>query len=389
MSNLQRNMFAKNGFNSSIAEHQARRNSKDLNLSPLPWSDYFERKDIVVVPNQKDNSIKDKFNVYFCGKDGPLLLLLHGGGFSGLSWALFSVELMKRCKCQIAAPDLRGHGDTIVGCDESDWSTATQCKDISNIVETILKSRNIPETPVIVVGHSMGGAIATHLSKGNYIPSLVAIVVIDVVEGTALAALPAMKSILKGRPREFASIEDAIEWAVKTGHIRNINSARVSMPGQLSKVYNNSKDLNNDSNNNNNNGSCNSSSAGSSGVGNLSTITEQGFRKEVDEFWEQQHIVANQQLKYTWRANLEESEQYWAGWFTGMSSAFLTTSHFKLLFVAGVDRLDKDLIIGQMQGKFQTGILPTVGHAVHEDAPDRTAQILVDFLARFKVVDMI
>ena len=72
--------------------------------------------------------------------------------------------------------------------------------------------------------------------------------------------------------------------------------------------------------------------------------------------------------------------------YIGMSEAFLNTSHFKLLFVAGVERLDKELIIGQMQGKFQTGILPTVGHAVHEDAPDRAASILVDFLARFKVV---
>ena len=39
--------------------------------------------------------------------------------------------------------------------------------------------------------------------------------------------------------------------------------------------------------------------------------------------------------------------------------------------VTGVDRLDKDLAIGQMQGKFQMQIVGQVGHAVHEDAPDK------------------
>ena len=35
----------------------------------------------------------------------------------------------------------------------------------------------------------------------------------------------------------------------------------------------------------------------------------------------------------------------------------------------GVDRLDRDLTIGQMQGKFQMQVLPQCGHAVHEDQP--------------------
>ena len=41
------------------------------------------------------------------------------------------------------------------------------------------------------------------------------------------------------------------------------------------------------------------------------------------------------------------------------------------ILVTGVDRLDKDLAIGQMQGKFQMQIVGQVGHAVHEDAPDK------------------
>ena len=37
----------------------------------------------------------------------------------------------------------------------------------------------------------------------------------------------------------------------------------------------------------------------------------------------------------------------------------------------GVDRLDRDLTIGQMQGKFQMQVLPQCGHAVHEDQPHK------------------
>ena len=32
------------------------------------------------------------FRVYECGSEGPVLLFLHGGGFSALSWSLLSVR---------------------------------------------------------------------------------------------------------------------------------------------------------------------------------------------------------------------------------------------------------------------------------------------------------
>lgn len=34
--------------------------------------------------------------------------------------------------------------------------------------------------------------------------------------------------------------------------------------------------------------------------------------------------------------------------------------------LAGTDRLDKELMIGQMQGKFQMEVVPDVGHMLHE-----------------------
>ncbi len=51
----------------------------------------------------------------------------------------------------------------------------------------------------------------------------------------------------------------------------------------------------------------------------------------------------------------------------------------------GCCRLDKVLTIGQMQGKFQLILMPTAGHAIHEDEPDRMAEHLQQFLQRFRI----
>jgi len=51
--------------------------------------------------------------VYRSGDQGPLLLLLHGGGHSALSWAVFTQAVTKLCTCQVLAFDMRGHGTNI------------------------------------------------------------------------------------------------------------------------------------------------------------------------------------------------------------------------------------------------------------------------------------
>ena len=54
------------------------------------------------------------------------------------------------------------------------------------------------------------------------------------------------------------------------------------------------------------------------------------------------------------------------GWFKGLSSSFLSVRAARLLVLAGTDRLDKELMIGQMQGKFQLVVVPDTGHMIHE-----------------------
>lgn len=108
------------------------------------------------------------------------------------------------------------------------------------------------------------------------------------------------------------------------------------------------------------------------------------------------------------------------GWFTELSAKFLGVRTAKLLVLAGTDRLDKPMMIGQMQGarsalaSYVKGLmsrrqvparrlpgrrpLPARGpcrlrsiaitHAV-QDAPERLAQTVIDFWRRNDTVDIL
>ena len=76
---------------------------------------------------------------------------------------------------------------------------------------------------------------------------------------------------------------------------------------------------------------------------------------------------------WRWRTDLAKTQPFWQGWFVGLSKKFLQARGGKLLILAGTDRLDRELTIGQMQGKYQLVVLPEVGHFLHEDAPAKTA----------------
>lgn len=87
-----------------------------------------------------------------------------------------------------------------------------------------------------------------------------------------------------------------------------------------------------------------------------------------------------------WRTDLGASKEYWHGWFHGMSDAFLNARVPKLLVVAGMDRLDRALTAGHMQGRYELQVLYNTGHFVHEDSPDEFIAVVVGFLRRHNVI---
>uniref|UniRef100_A0A8C7LID2 Protein phosphatase methylesterase 1 n=1 Tax=Oncorhynchus kisutch TaxID=8019 RepID=A0A8C7LID2_ONCKI len=321
----------------------------------------------VEVENDNGKDISFTVAPISVGQHGPVLLLLHGGGHSALSWAVFTAVIYNRINCRVVAMDLRAHGDTKVK-NSDDLSAETMAKDIGKVVET-LYGENPP--PIMMIGHSMGGAIAVHTAAANHVPSLLGLCVIDVVEGTAMDALNSMQNFLRSRPKTFKSVENAIEWSVKSGQIRNVESARVSMGGQVKKCE---EPLN----------SPGVSKSISDGI-----IEEEEEEEEEGESNHKRKKEDDQEKEtlYTWQIDLSKTEKYWEGWFSGLSALFLSCPVPKLLLLAGVDRLDKDLTIGQMQGKFQMQVLPQCGHAVHEDAPEKVADALASFMVRHKFTE--
>lgn len=293
------------------------------------WSGYFESLEDI----QLDE--KTSFRVYKSKDSGhenrPVLFLLHGGGFSALTWSLLSVEMTDIIHCQCVAVDLRGHGDTVTEEDD-DLSAETLSQDIGRLYKKMFPE-NPP--PVLLVGHSMGGAIAVHVAHRRLIDTLIGVTVIDVVEGSAMEALTSMQTFLRSRPTHFKSIPQAIEWSVRSGQIRNVDSARVSMPGQIlnavtRRTATNELPLEEEPN---------------TAIASVPAATNPMTIKEDEEFDAGSMKPPETNKNYTWRIDLTKSEKFWTGWFEGLSEMFLNLAVPKLLLLASIDGLDRTLTV--------------------------------------------
>ena len=265
-------------------------------------------------------------------KKGPLFICHHGAGASGLSFAILAEKIRKRLPAAgILSLEARAHGSAVTkpNSDEEvvDFSIETLAADALKTINMTKEKMSWPSLPpAVLVGHSLGGAVVTDLAASNALGnSLIGFCVLDVVEGSALEALSHMKTYLSSRPSMFSTIDDAIAWHTRSRTIRCLESAQASVPSLLTQTPNG---------------------------------------------------------KYVWNTDLGATAPWWEGWFTGMSAKFLKGRGAKMLILAGTDRLDRELMIGQMQGKFQLVVLPEAGHFIQEDVPEKTAELLVEFFKR-------
>ncbi|KAG6915817.1 hypothetical protein DXG01_009691 [Tephrocybe rancida] len=299
-------------------------------FAPISASSYFAEALQVAVPSRNLDC-----RVYYTPPtfaDGTVMVCHHGAGYSGLTFACFAKEItdMTKGECGMLALDTRRHGKTVSTSDqtEDDLSIDVLVADFSEALRAIYPDPSVAPS-LLFVGHSMGGSVVTRscpiLLEHKY--RVTGVAVLDVVEGSAIDALPFMNNLLNARPDGFNSVEEAIEWHVNTKTIRNAHSARISIPSIV--------------------------------VSDPDAV-----------------------LPYQWRTPLRSTAPYWLSWFKGLSSTFLQARTARILILAGADRLDNELMIGQMQGKFQMVVIPGVGHMLQEDDPRRLAEIMVEFWRR-------
>ncbi|AMD19746.1 HCL405Cp [Eremothecium sinecaudum] len=325
-------------ISSSSSKSRLKDSNHDLFTKLPTWSDYFDFNESIEI---QDRGFQ--FNTYYALPKNldtnsiPIFFFHHGAGSSGLTFAPLVKELVARLNgtCGAVSFDARGHGSTrAIGDGASPaYDLDTFTYDFAAIMEHFLNnilSKDVPvsKLSIVLVGHSLGGSICTavvpKLNK-ELSSKVVSVAMFDIVEEVAVAALEKMDHFLDVTPNSFRSMREAIEYHIKHGLSNLRSSAEILVPSLFTEQSD----------------------------GSVTRIT-----------------------------NLRAFAPYWDTWFKGLSSDFTKLPVSKMLLLAGSDKLDRELIIGQMQGKFQLIVFQDSGHFIQEDVPYKTAIALIDFWRR-------
>lgn len=316
-------------------KHSAIQNTDTADLET--WNEYFDKKE-----NIRFDERNFSFNTYYTlpkntdASSIPIFIFHHGAGSSGLSFANLARTLSDRLdkKCGCIAFDARGHGKTTVIDSDIDVSYDRNnfIDDLKALIEyvysTILMDIPTEKLSIILLGHSLGGSICTFTFpnlSADIRKYITGVAMLDIVEEAAKEALNKVDHFLSVTPNVFKTYHEAIDWYVRHGLSKNRISANIAVPSLFKKFSS----------------------------GKVVRIT-----------------------------NLQSFRPFWSTWFDDLSHCFVALPTSKLLILAGNDNLDKELIIGQMQGKYQLVVFQESGHFIQEDEAYKTAITLIDFWKR-------
>lgn len=227
------------------------------------------------------------------------------------------------------AYDARGHGKSSA---TDDFSREQLTRDFGEVLSQFVHKNSFTGS-LYLLGHSLGGSVLTHYlnTRDSRTFNIKGLVMLDIVEETANTSLAAMPQFIEKRPPSFDTYAGAINWHLQTRLLYNADSAKMSVP-----------DL---------------------------------FHHSGDAL--------------QWTTDLRSTVPFWPKWFTDLSASFVECGKAqqvaKLLILAGHETLDTNLIIGQMQGKYQLIVFNNserTGHFVHEDIPMQVGLSLIDFVRR-------
>jgi protein phosphatase methylesterase 1 len=286
----------------------------------------------------------------------------HGAGSSGLSFATCAEEIRRIIPdAGILSADARDHGSTSVtrasedgdadpAKAQLDLSLDTLNHDLLFVIRETQKEMGWDTLPdIVLVGHSLGGAVITDVaSKGELGTKLLAYAVLDVVEGMLplhsdnpkVVNTELRNRIRDGCPPEYGNI--SLHSTVPLSLSSLGDRMAVCLSSELLRhTFANEDHLH---------------STRSRTIRNRTSA-----RVSVPSLLYYEDIPKDSSNPWVWRTNLAETKPFWEDWFVGLSKKFLEARGGKLLLLAGTDRLDKELMIGQMQGvSFPPSPLPSI-----------------------------
>lgn len=275
------------------------------------------------------------FQTYYAppgSQTAPIFICHHGAGSSAMTfWCAARSLISAKEKPGVFLYDARGHGNSTLS-KQLDYALSDFTADLEFVMSRFL-AKYQPQNPLCLIGHSLGGAVMTNYISSKSVPgSVKGLVVIDIVEEAAIRALDKALAFVKRRPKSFTSLMQAVQWHLQSSILRNEESAKVSVPDLLTPVDN----------------------------------------------------------VYMWRADLERMSKYWHSWFVDLSLTFVTCNSAaknvaKLLLLSTSETLDKELMIGQMQGKYQLVVFNNslmTGHFIQEDIPQQFGCAVLELMRR-------
>lgn len=269
----------------------------------------------------------------------PVLVFLHGAGLLAMTFGKLSDSL--KTDAGILLLDMRGHGNSSKTIDFLMNSLVSDLKSVMEQFEKELTleintkapvhtpdAQQTKSNPIYFIGHSLGGSVMVNYLS-SHSNSVSGLVLLDIVEEIAVKALLAMPLFIRRRPYLFANVNEAIQWHMDF-LLYNEDLAKISIP-----------DL----------------------------------------------FLRHENGTLTWKLDLLLTQPFWETWFTGLSDLFLSVKQQKLLILSTHETLDKSLIVGQMQGKYQLIAFNNnnrCGHFVQEDLPNHTAISISNFVKRIE-----
>jgi len=137
---------------------------------------------------------------------GPTCLLIHGFGDGSHVWT-HTVQSLDET-CAIVTVDLRGHGESAWSCSR-DYTVKAHVNDLMHVIgELQLKD-------LILVGHSLGGQIAIHLTAAH--PDRVrGLALLDFGPDINITGMLQARQMLRDSLRLYTSRDDYQTWLIRS-----------------------------------------------------------------------------------------------------------------------------------------------------------------------------